>query len=121
MLKTFYRHAINLRCDSLLKLFLLIVIAVPVAAMPQTRSNMSRDSAVNGYTLKRSTRDTEVRLVGVHQETNERSPLLNGKQQVVVTLDNGRTIKRMVIFKNGNAIFGRIPNNAHVIAICPCL
>ena len=26
MLKTLYRHAINLRCDSLLKLFLLIVI-----------------------------------------------------------------------------------------------
>ena len=62
MLRTFYRHAINLRCDSLLKLFLLIVIAVPVAAMPQTRSNMSRDASINGYTLKRSTRDTEVRL-----------------------------------------------------------
>ena len=77
MLKTFYRHAINLRCDSLLKLFLLIVIAVPVAAMPQTRSNMSRDAS-NGtqqrlHPLKRSTRDTEVRLVGVHKE-NETKP-----------------------------------------------
>jgi hypothetical protein len=94
---------------------------VPVGAIAQTRSNISRDSAINGYTLKRSTRDTEVRLVGVHQETNERSPLLNGKQQVVVTLDNGRTIKRMVTFKNGNAIFGRIPNNAHVMVVCQCI
>jgi hypothetical protein len=121
MLRTFYRHVVNLRCDSLLKLILLIVIAVPVAAIAQTRSNMSRDSSVNGYTLKRSTRDTEVRLVGVHQETRETSPLLNGKQQVVVTLDNGRTIKRMVTFKNGNAIFGRISNDkGRVMIICPC-
>src|SRR2546421_11920908 len=121
MLRTFYRHTINLRSDLLLKLFLLIVIAMPVAAMPQGRSNMNRDASVNGYTLKRSARDTEVRLVGVHQETSETSPLLNGKQQVTVTLDNGRTIKRMVTFKNGNAIFGRIPNHAHVVIVCPCI
>ena len=121
MLRTFYRHAISLGCDLPLKLFLLIVIGLPVAAMSQTRSNLNRDASINGYTLKRSTRDTEVRLVGVHKETSETSPLLNGKQQVVVTLDNGRTIKRMVTFKNGNAIFGRIPNNAHVIVICPCI
>ena len=120
MLRTFYRRAINLRFDLPLKLFLLMVIAVPVAAMPQTRSNLNRDASINGYTLKRSTRDTEVRLVGVHQETSETSPLLNGKQQVVVTLDNGRTIKRMVTFKNGTAVFGRIPNNAHVVIVCPC-
>jgi hypothetical protein len=121
MLRTFYRHAINLRCDLPLKLFLLIVIAMPVAAIAQTRSNLSRDASINGYTLKRLTRDTEVRLVGVHQETRETSPLLNGRQQVVVTLDNGRTIKRMVVFKNGTAVFGRIPNNAHVMIVCQCV
>jgi hypothetical protein len=121
MLRTFYRHAINLRCDSLLKLFLLIVIALPVATIAQARSNLNRDASINGYTLKRSTRDTEVRLVGVHKETRESSPLLNGKQQVVVTLDNGKTIKRIVTFKNGNAIFGRIPNQGHVMIVCQCV
>jgi hypothetical protein len=48
MLRTFYRHVVNLRCDSLLKLILLIVIAVPVAAIAQTRSNLSRDASING-------------------------------------------------------------------------
>ena len=121
MLRTFYRHGTNLRCDLPLKLFLLIVIALPVAAIAQTRSNMNRDASINGYTLKRLTRDTEVRLVGVHKETRESSPLLNGKQQVTVTLDNGKTIKRMVTFKNGTAVFGRIPNNAHVVVVCQCV
>jgi hypothetical protein len=120
MLKVLYRHAINLP-DSLLKLIVLILIAGPVTAMPQARSNLNRDSSINGYTLKRSNSRHRGEIIGAHQETSDTSPLLNGKQQVVVTLDNGRTIKRMVTFKNGSAIFGRILNvKGSVMVVCPC-
>ena|SRR5258708_17511246 len=123
MVKTIYYNVTKLRCTLGFKLVLLILIAFPLAALSQTRSELNRDSEVNGYKLTRSTRDTEVRLIGVHTEIRKSGPLLNGRQQVTLTLDNGTKIRRMVMFKNGTAVIGRIPNGrgSVVSAVCPCL
>ena len=128
MLKNINRHAVNLRGDLLVKLFLLFVVtAVPVVAMSQTKTPISLklDSSLNGYTIKSSDEDTEVGLVGARDGTSESSPLLNGKYRLMVTLENLKKITRTVIFKDGRGNFGRIKKSAGRVkavsfAGCPC-
>ncbi len=104
-----------------------IVTALPVVAMPQTKTPISLklDSSLNGYTIKSSDEDTEVGLVGARDGTSESSPLLNGKYRLMVTLENLKKITRTVMFRNGIGNFGRIKKSAGRVkavsfAGCPC-
>ncbi len=128
MLKNINRHAVNLRRDLLIKLLLLLIVtALPVVAMPQTKTpiRLALGSSLNGYTIKSSGEGTELGLVGARDGTSESSPLLNGKYQITVTLENLKKITRTVVFKNGGGNFGRIKKSAGRVkdvsfAVCPC-